>query len=304
MATNLYFSQKVRSEQNLYEDIVLLSIKMFGQDVYYLPRDIVNENKVFGEDIPSRFNSSYKVEMYIDNIEGFEGEGDLFTRFGVEIRDEATFVVAKRRWNTTVGRVDNDINSERPREGDLIYLPLSNSMFEITHVEHEMPFYQLSNLPVFRCRAHLFEYNDEDFDTGVDAIQDIEERYSYQYVLTLGSTSYYTVPGNIASQTLTSGVTISGEVMKYSDSDDLLYVGHVGADDGLYHSFVTSDSASLNIIISGRTNLSIADSSFSITAVAEDNKISQNEQNTFFSDYVDDFLDFSESNPFGDPENN
>ena len=304
MATNLYFRQNVRSEQNLYEDIVLESIKMFGQDVYYLPRDIVNENKVFGEDIPSRFNSSYKVEMYIDNIEGFEGEGDLFTRFGVEIRDEATFVVAKRRWNTTVGRVDNDINSERPREGDLIYLPLSNSMFEITHVEHEMPFYQLSNLPVFKCRAHLFEYNDEDFDTGVDAIQDIEERYSYQYVLTLGSTSYHTVPGNIASQTLPSGVTISGEVMKYSDSDDLLYVGHVGADDGLYHSFVTSDSSDLNIIISGRTNLSIADSSLSITAVAEDNKISENEQNTYFSDYVDDFLDFTESNPFGDPENN
>lgn len=298
MATNLYFSQKVRSEQNLYEDIVLESIKMFGQDVYYLPRDIVNENKVFGEDIPSSFNSSYKVEMYIDNIEGFEGEGDLFTRFGVEIRDEATFVVAKRRWNSTVGRVDNDINSERPREGDLIYLPLSNSMFEITHVEHEMPFYQLSNLPVFRCRAHLFEYNDEDFDTSIDAIQDIEERYSYQYVLTLDSDSLYTEKGHIVSQTLGSGVVVEGEVMRYSDSDDLLYVGHVGADDGLYHSFTTG-----TIKISGR-NLEYGDSDLTVLSVAEDNKISENEQNTFFSDYVDDFLDFTESNPFGDPENN
>jgi hypothetical protein len=185
MATNFYFSQKVRSEQNLYEDIVLESIKMYGQDVYYLPRDIVNENKVFGEDVPSSFNSSYKVEMYIDNIEGFDGEGDLFTRFGVEIRDEATFIVSRRRWSQTVSRYDNNISGDRPREGDLIYLPLSNSMFEITHVEHEQPFYQLSNLPVFRCRAHLFEYNDEDFDTGVDTIQDIEERYAYQYALKL-----------------------------------------------------------------------------------------------------------------------
>ena len=120
MATNLYFSQKVQSEQNLYEDIVIESLKMYGQDVYYLPRDIVND------DVPSRFNSSYKVEMYIENTEGFDGEGDLFTKFGVEIRDQATFVVARRRWTTTVNRFDNDINSERPREGDLVYLPLSN----------------------------------------------------------------------------------------------------------------------------------------------------------------------------------
>ena len=110
MATNLYFSQKVNSEQNLYEDIVIESLKMYGQDVFYLPRDIVNEDRVFGDDVPSRFNSSYKVEMYIENIEGFDGEGDLFTKFGVEIRDQATFVVARKRWTDTIARYDNDIN--------------------------------------------------------------------------------------------------------------------------------------------------------------------------------------------------
>jgi hypothetical protein len=275
---------------------------MYGQDVYYLPRDIVNENKVFGEDVPSSFNSSYKVEMYIDNIEGFDGEGDLFTRFGVEIRDEATFIVSRRRWSQTVSRYDNNISGDRPREGDLIYLPLSNSMFEITHVEHEQPFYQLSNLPVFRCRAHLFEYNDEDFDTGVDTIQDIEERYAYQYALKLDSSSYFTVPGNLVAQTLSDGAVMSGEVMKYSDSDDLLFVGHVGSSDGLYRNFVTSDSASLKIRISGNGR---NDSDLTILSVTDsDNKISENEQNAFFSEYIDDFLDFSESNPFGDPENN
>ena len=125
---------------------------MYGQDVYYLPRTIVNEDKIFGDDVPSRFSASYKVEMYIENVEGFDGEGDLFTKFGVEIRDQATFVVARRRWSSTVNRYDNAINSDRPREGDLVYLPLSNSMFQIMAVEHEQPFYQLSNLAVYKLR--------------------------------------------------------------------------------------------------------------------------------------------------------
>src|SRR5210317_394907 len=121
MARNVYFTDKVRSEQNLYEDITIEALKIYGQDVYYIPRDIVSEDRVFGDDIPSRFNSSYRIEMYIENIEGFDGEGDLFTRFGVEIRDEATFIVARRRWTQTVKRYDNEIEGNRPNEGDIIY---------------------------------------------------------------------------------------------------------------------------------------------------------------------------------------
>lgn len=183
MARNVYINDKVRSEQNLYEDLVIETLKIYGQDVYYIPREIANEDKIFGEDIPSRFGTGYKIEMYIDNVEGFDGEGDLFTKFGVEIRDEATFIVARRRWSTTVEQYDNNITEERPREGDLIYLPLSNSMFEISHVEHEMPFYQLGNLPTYRMRASLFEYNDEDFDTGIASVDDIEVEGAYQYVV-------------------------------------------------------------------------------------------------------------------------
>ena len=104
MAKNFHIKSGVRSEQLLYENLVIESLKIYGQEVYYLPRDIVNENKIFGDDVPSRFNSSYKIEMFIENVEGFEGEGDLFTKFGVEIRDEATFVVSRRRWGETVGR--------------------------------------------------------------------------------------------------------------------------------------------------------------------------------------------------------
>lgn len=300
MATNIYFSQKVHSEQNLYEDIVIESLKMYGQDVYYLPRDIVNEDRVFGDDVPSRFNSSYKVEMYIENTEGFDGEGDLFTKFGVEIRDQATFVVARRRWTTTVNRFDNDINSERPREGDLVYLPLSNSMFQIMAVEHEQPFYQLSNLSVYKLRAELFEYNDEDLDTGVDAIDDIERDYAYEYLLTLDSASSGFTIGETVNQTLASGVIMSGEVAGFSDSDNVLKLIHIGANDGKYHEFVSGRQ----LIGTTDINLGGDKSIATVSSISEDNQISQNEQNSDFSDLIDDFLDFSESNPFGDPENN
>jgi len=173
MATNPYFSQSVRSEQNLYEDIIIESLKMYGQDVYYLPRDIINEDQVLNE-VTSRFNSSYKVEMYIENIEGFDGEGDLFTKFGVEIRDQATFVIARRRWDQTVKRYDNEISSIRPFEGDLLYIPFSKKMFEITHVEHEQPFYQLQNLPTYKLRCELFEYSSEEFETNVTEIDELQ----------------------------------------------------------------------------------------------------------------------------------
>ena len=185
MATNPYFSQAVKSEQNLYEDIIVESLKMYGQDIYYLPRDVVGKDKVFGEDIPSRYNSSYKVEMYIENVDGFDGEGDLFTKFGVEIRDQATFVLARRRWDQTISRFDNEITIERPGEGDLLFVPFASKLFQIMHVEHEQPFYQLSNLPVYKLRCELFEYAGEDLDTGVAAIDDIEVDNTYQYILTV-----------------------------------------------------------------------------------------------------------------------
>ena len=372
MATNLYFSQKVRSEQNLYEDIVIEALKAYGQDVYYLPRDIVNEDKIFGDDPVSSFNSSHMLEMYIENTEGFEGEGDLFTRFGVEIRDEATFVVSRRRWADTVARYDNEIITQRPAEGDVIYLPLSKSFFQITHVEHEMPFYQLSNLPVFKMRCQLYEYTGEDMDTGIDVLDDLEGKYAYKYVLTLDNTrdsaqatttlssgalqtlnitdsgnNYFTnTPtvtvidstgqgaaisatidsnnGKVNGLTLTnpgtgyssptikftdpapttfqvgetitspSGSTIMrGEVVKYSDSDDKLHIIHAGADDGKYHTFAaTKHVVGLK---SGAGGV--------ITLVVEDNQLSNNEQNTEFSTGAD-FIDFSESNPFGDVSNN
>ncbi len=295
MATNLYFSQKVKSEQSLYEDIVIESLKMYGQDVYYIPRDIVNKDPIFGDDIPSRFNSAYIVEMYIDNPEGFDGEGDIFTKFGVELRDQATFVVARRRWQQTVKRYDNEITSVRPREGDLIYLTLSNTLFEIMHVEHEQPFYQLSNLPTYKLRCEKFEYNDEDLDTGIEVIDSIEKT-GYVVKLTLqDSSATGFIIGNTASQTLASGVIVSGDIVDYNDSDNIISIAHMGSDDSDFHEFVTS-----RVITS-------ADSSGNIirrmVTVIDEQLNAPGAQNEEFSDNTD-FIDFSESNPFGTVEGN
>lgn len=206
MATNPYISQTVRSEQNLYEDIVIESLKFYGQDVYYIPREIVNKDKVFLDDVPSRFSDAYKIEMYIENTEGFEGEGDLFTKFGIELRDQATFVVARRRWKQLIGNY-LDSNKFRPREGDVIYLPLSKSIFQINKVETETPFYQLSNLPTFRLQAELFEYSDEDFDTGIDTIDDIEYEGAFQYKLTMRTRdSFGSLPSAVSTINLNGGV--------------------------------------------------------------------------------------------------
>lgn len=295
----MYFSQGSRPEQQLYEEIIIESLKIYGQDIYYLPRDIVNKDNILNEDANSRFNSSYKIEMYIENIEGFDGEGDLFTKFGVEIRDQATFIVAKKRWEQTVARYDNELEGVRPFEGDLLYIPFSKKLFEITHVEHEQPFYQLKDLPTYKLRCELFEFSGEDFDTNITDVDDIARDYGYEYLLTLDSDGGGFALGETVNQTFSSGVVMSGEVSRWSDSDLILGVINAGADDGLYHTFVSGRS------IVGTTDLDpTAAERFALSnvvSVAENNQLSNTEQNTYF-DTLTDFLDFSESNPFGDPE--
>lgn len=288
MATNPYISQKVRSEQTLYEDLVIESLKFYGQDVYYIPREIVNKDPIFLDDVPSRFSDAYKVEMYIENIEGFEGEGDLFTKFGIELRDQATFVVARRRWKQLIGDY-LDEKKFRPREGDVIYLPLSESMFQVMKVETETPFYQLSNLPTFRLQCELFEYSDEDFDTGIDGINQIEYEGSFQYALTMDSASTgFTIGEEIVQDFGT--YTMRGEVTDWSDSDRVLQLTHVGASDGKFHTLTTTAQ------IVGQESGAVA----TPTLVQELQEIQLETQNVIFDNFEGDFLDFSESNPFGD----
>jgi len=229
---NRYFNIGLKSEQNLYEDIALESIKIFGYDMMYLPREILNQDNVTGEDIMSRFEDAYPIEMYIENVDGFDGEGDLFTRFGVEIRDAATFVVARRRFHQSVSTYQD---FDRPREGDLIYMAMSDTIFEIMHVDNETSFYQLENLPLFKMRVELFEHAGEDFDTGMESIDLLDDK-AFNQVLTLADsgTTPFDVGENITifTDSANEPAHIDAEVVYWDENDDKLTIAHIAGNDG------------------------------------------------------------------------
>jgi len=309
---NLYFSDKVRSEQNLYEDIVIESLQMYGQDVYYLPRDLVGEDKIFGQDVPSRFNSSHKIEMYIENVEGFDGDGDILSKFGVEIRDQATFMVAKKRWNQIKANSNSGVTSLRPNEGDLIYLPLSKSLFEIRFVEHEQPFYQLSNLPVYKMQCELYESNGESINTGITEIDDVVSTNAPQLAMVVGTGNgtEFTINETVRQVASDgSGAYVTGRVVAFEKptaDTRKLFISDWTTTDGEYHSFHTSttitglDSGAIwiptniydvnDVPVTDSNNVT-SDSSFPTDTQA---------QNQSFEYEADSIIDFSETNPFGD----
>ena len=254
MATNVFFSQAVESEQNLVEDLVVESLRMYGHDCYYLPRTIVNENTILGEAANSTFDDAYEVEMYLEGTEGFEGEGDLYSKFGVEIRDSATFVISRRTWERFVSLDVNLATGLRPNEGDLIYFPLSKSLFEIKFVEHENPFYQLGKLFVFKMSCDLFEYSGEKFDTSLEALDtSVELAQAAAIELTLADTPTLRdfVQGESVSQMVYPGIVISGIVSSWSEDTNKLTVSSIkttdSGDPATYNTFLTTDTTEGNI---------------------------------------------------------
>jgi hypothetical protein len=311
MPRNVYFSQAVRSEQSLYEDLVMESLKIFGQDVYYIPRTLVERDNILGEDPSSKFDDAYLIEAYIENQDGFEGAGDLYQKFGLEIRDEANFIISKRSWERLVGLYNNALGTIRPQEGDIIFLPLSNSFFEITFVEHEQPFYQLSNLPVYKLTCSLFEYSDEKFDTDIAAIDDLAALDAYQTTLTVDVTANaHFTKGEIVSQTLVAAVEdvsdaiiVSGTVSsveKLSTTAAIITVINVGVtgSSGEMREFTVSPTLGLVGAESANTCFinDVADVADSTSFTLDGQS-----QNYAFELEADGFLDFTESNPFGDP---
>jgi len=184
MATNPYFKKYV-GDADIVEDLTIETIKSMGQDFIYIPRTLVNLDELFGEDTVSQFDDGYELEMYIQNVDGFEGEGDILSKFGIEIKDSMTLVVSRRRFEETISTYE-DI--KRPREGDLIYFPLSKTLFEIRFVEHENPFYQLGRLYTYVLSCDVFTYSHEDIDVGISDIDNVEEeRKQFMINLSLGN---------------------------------------------------------------------------------------------------------------------
>ena len=309
MPRNVYFSQGTSSEQNLYEDITIEALRIYGHEAYYIPRKIVNEDQIFDEDQLSSFGSAYMIESYVANTDGYEGEGDLLTKFGLEIRDQITLVISNRRWEQLIGRhiaTDQSLDRSvvrRPMEGDLIYLPFVKGLFEIQFVEQEDPFYQLQNLPTFQLKCELFEYGGEDIDTGVDAIDTYETQFATRTLLGLGTGSGDYIIGEDVTQDHGGGISISAEVQSY-DSPILTVYGTTSRSSDTPSGFALTAGDIGNIIGSSSsasykiTDLS-PESNDSPFAAMNDND--DDADNEFFETIGNNFIDFSVSNPFGIP---
>lgn len=182
MATNTFFNSynKHGNEQNLVEDLTIEAIRIYGVDTVYLTRSLQAVDNILNEDDLSIFDTAYEMEMYVKSVDGFGGEGDFLSKFGLQIRDQVTFTVANR----TFERYATRLNPEkiRPLEGDLIYFPMNNKFFKIMHVEHESVFYQLGSLQVFDIKCELFEYSNERFQTGRDEIDTYYDGYKTEGV--------------------------------------------------------------------------------------------------------------------------
>jgi len=336
MALNPNFTESggLSTQQSLYENLVIEALKIYGQNYHYVPREIVTKDDIFGEDIFSKFKNSLPIEMYIENKTGFDS-GDIFQKFGVEIRDEATFVVAKSRWESVVSqgflpsatnriealdrggniiksralgpegssvvllREDSNSNKEdpvlsgtnieefsRPREGDLIFMQSTNTIFEITFVEHEKPFYQLNNLPVYKLSASLFEYSGEEMD--LDDIGIDEHKFATEYILTVDSVTGFT-NGELISQTVGSN-TVTAEIQKLSNGNNVNLI-HVSNVRNQTDKFVTFSAGSITGKTSGQTA--------TILSISENNNTGYS-SNDAIESIADSITAFDSTNPFGD----
>lgn len=176
MTTNPYFNNwNSTSEQALIEDLIIESIKMYGMNVYYLPKTLEGYDELYGEDAKMSFNQAIPVEMYIKNVDSFGGDGSFLSKFNIEIRDQMTLTVARKRFANAVATA---ADIPRPNEGDLVYFPLNNKMFRIQYTDEKAIFYQLGGLQTWDLTMEVFEYSNERFNTGIAAIDEIETRYS------------------------------------------------------------------------------------------------------------------------------
>jgi len=176
LTTNFYFNNFQNSqEQLLIEDLVLESIKIYGHDMWYCPRTLVAKDDIYGEDTISEYNSSYLIDLYIKNVDSYEGDGTFLSKFNLEIRDQMTLTVSFRNFMNEVGSI---ATIDRPREGDLIYIPMLDRLFIIKYVSKNAVFYQMGSIQMYDLVCEMFEYSSERLNTGIEAIDSIEKDLS------------------------------------------------------------------------------------------------------------------------------
>jgi len=274
MPTNVYFDTGTKPEQHLYEDLMIEQLKIYGQDVFYIPRTLVKEDELFGEDTLSKFGDAYQIEMYFENVEGYEGEKEIMSKFGLQMNEDVTFVVSRRRFEQLVSHDSNLIVKTRPNEGDLVYFPKVKKIFEITFVDHDDPFYQVHNVPAFKLKCKTFEYSSEDLDTGITEIDAIETDNSLDQLV------YQITMEQSSSTTYNEGLELedgTGNIEQEDSTDNLIGENETGGD---------------QIVL--ETGDYIIQEGYVVDTIDE------NAMNDFFETQDDNIIDFTESNPFGD----
>jgi hypothetical protein len=212
VATNFYFNNFTNSgEQRLIEDLIIESIRIFGIDAWYMKRNYGALDDLLNEDDLPTYNQAFLVEMYVKNVEGFEGDGDFLSKFGLQIRDSMTLTMSMRKFTEDVGLYNEEV---RPLEGDLIYFPLNRKIFQIKHVEHEAIFYQMGSLQTYDFRVELYEYSNEVFNTGIEEIDTWLDKYK--------TTANNTIAGIESIDPIADNLTIETEadaILDFSESN-------------------------------------------------------------------------------------
>ena len=298
MATNQYFNNYGTNtpDQRLVESIIIESIKVYGIDVSYLPRTMVNEDTIFGEDRVSQFNDARIIEMYIKNVDGFEGEGTFVSNFGLEVRDQITLSVSRRRWAELAFEGDN--RDKEPVAGDLIYFPLTDGLFQVMHVQDTNTFYQTGALQTFDLVCELFAYSDEKIDTGVETIDDIERQQSFVRTFELASSP---TPGTFqVGETVTGGTSATtGEVAKWDATTRYLYIINMTGNFTVGEILTGGTSTATGTYETKQTTDEAAETLAQIEAGTTDTATS----NKQIESNADSILDFSEGNPFSEGTN-
>ena len=281
MATNLYFNNVTsHAEQELINELTSEVIKIHGMDVFYIPRTIVKEDLIIGEDVLSKFSSAYEIEMYLKGTEGFGGEGDLVSKFGLDVRDEVIFTVHKDRFNLAT-------DMDKPLEGDLIFLPINKGLFEIKFVEHEQPFYQFGKNYSFDITCELYQYSEEQLETGIADVDQIErdESYAIDFVMTTGGSGTFSIDEAIYQGPSLANSTAKGIVVSWTAATRTIRANDTSG------TFVAGTNITGDTSNAVWTLTSYDDQALPTTPFAD---------NVEFETEADAILDFSESNPFGE----
>ncbi len=269
-------------EQKFIENLVVESIEIYGQDIYYVPRTIVNKDSVFEEDSDGKFESAKAIRAYVNNVEGWEGQGELLSKFGIRIEDKTTFIFSREKFKE---HVDDSVtlNVEgRPNEGDLIWFPITKHLFEIKFVEVERTFYQLGRNYVLECQCELFEYSDQQINTGITELDAIETAFANAITVGLvaGGTGTFTV-----GETITGGTSnVTAEVKSFDAATrTLIVINRSGT-------FTVPET-----VTGGTSSASWTTATYNTI----DNQNLEYDQNNDFETLDNQIIDFTEANPFG-----